>query len=81
VRQEDNADVVYKIEGGKVVAQKVTLGLRNDDEGCAEITGGIDAGATVLLGKLDGVKPGVKVKVPGAPATPVKVAATAGAKG
>lgn len=81
VHQENNADVVYKIEGNKVVAQKVTLGLRNDDEGYAEITSGIAAGATVLLGKLDGVKPGVKVKLPGAPAAAVKVAANVAAKG
>lgn len=81
VRQENNADVVYKIEGNKVVVQKVTLGLRNDDEGLAEITGGLAAGATVVLGKLDGIKPGVKVKLPGAPAAPVAVATTVGAKG
>jgi membrane fusion protein (multidrug efflux system) len=78
IRQENNVDVVYKVEAGKVVAQAVTLGLRNDDEGLAEITGGMQAGATVLVGKLDGIKPGVKVKLPGAP---VKVAATAAAKG
>jgi membrane fusion protein (multidrug efflux system) len=78
IRQENNVDVVYKVEAGKVVAQAVTLGLRNDDEGLAEITGGLQAGATVLVGKLDGIKPGVKVKLPGAP---VKVAATAAAKG
>jgi membrane fusion protein (multidrug efflux system) len=81
VRQENNADVVYKIEGGKVVAQAVTLGMRNDDEGMAEITGGLQAGATVLVGKLDGVKPGAKVKLAGAAATPVAVAAANGKKG
>ncbi len=81
IRQENNANVVYKVEGNKVVAQAVTLGLRNEDEGMAEVTGGIQAGATVLVGKLDGVKPGVKVKLPAPPAAPVKVAATAGAKG
>ncbi|MEJ7804671.1 MAG: efflux RND transporter periplasmic adaptor subunit [Telluria sp.] len=81
LRKQDHADVVYKIEGNKVVAQKVTLGLRNDDEGYAEVTGGLNAGATVVLGTLDGVKPGVSVKLPGTPASPVKVAATAGAKG
>ena len=80
VRQENNADVVYKIEGNKVVAQPVTLGMRNDDEGLAEITGGLQAGSTVLVGKLDGVKPGVKVKLAGAVA-PVAIAAAAGKKG
>ena len=81
VRQENNADVVYKIDGNKVVAQKVTLGLRNDDEGYAVVTSGIDTGATVLVGKLDGVKPGVKVKLPGAPVAAGKAAANLGTKG
>ncbi|WP_426103061.1 efflux RND transporter periplasmic adaptor subunit [Massilia sp. TSP1-1-2] len=79
LRKENNTDVVYQIVGNKVVAQKVTLGMRNDDEGYAEITGGLDAGATVVVGALDGVKPGAKVKLPGVPAAAVRVAA-AGAK-
>lgn len=67
VRKENNADVVYAIEGNKVVARPVTLGLRNDDDGMAEVKTGLAAGATVMLGKLDGVKPGSKVKLPAAP--------------
>lgn len=75
-------DVVYKIEGGKVVSQPVTLGLRNEDEGIAEVTDGLAGGARLVVGKLEGVKPGVKVKMagePGAalPAAPVVVAAAA----
>jgi RND family efflux transporter MFP subunit len=80
VRKVANADVVYKIEGNKVVAQTVTLGMRNEDEGMAEITSGLQAGTTVLVGTLDGVKPGVKVRLPGAPVTPVAASATATAK-
>lgn len=72
VRQENNVDVVYAIEGNKVVAHPVTLGLRNNDDGMAEVKAGLRAGTTVVLGKLDGVKPGSKVKLP---ATPVVVAA------
>jgi membrane fusion protein (multidrug efflux system) len=67
VRQENNADVVYAVEGNKVVARAVTLGLRNNDDGMAEVRSGLQAGATVVLGKLDGVKPGSKVKLPAAP--------------
>ena len=79
VRREKNLDVVYKIEAGKVVAQPVTLGLRNDDEGIVEVTAGLAGGANVLLGKLEGVVPGVKVRLPGAPApsAPVVVASAA----
>ena len=76
VRQEKDGTVVYAVVGGKVVAQPVTLGLRNEDEGLAEVTSGLAAGATVLASKLDGVKPGSKVKLAGA-AAPATVAAVA----
>jgi membrane fusion protein, multidrug efflux system len=81
LRKDKDADVVYKIEGGKVVQQSVKLGLRNEDEGIAEVTEGLSHGASVILGKLDGVKPGTKVKVAGAPAAPVAVATAAPTKG
>jgi membrane fusion protein (multidrug efflux system) len=57
-------DVVYRIDGGKVVAQPVKLGLRNQDEGVVEALDGIQAGATVLALPLDGVKPGHRVTLP-----------------
>ncbi|MCC6073422.1 efflux RND transporter periplasmic adaptor subunit [Massilia sp. GCM10020059] len=80
LRKENNRDVVYTLENGKVVSTPVTLGLRNEDDGMAEVTGGLAAGARVLVAKLDGVKPGSKVKVD-APATKAALAAAAGAKG
>jgi membrane fusion protein (multidrug efflux system) len=64
VRKEKGEDVVYRIDGGKVVAQPVKLGLRNQDEGLVEAIDGIQAGATVLALPLDGVKPGHRVKLP-----------------
>ncbi|RYF03116.1 MAG: efflux RND transporter periplasmic adaptor subunit [Oxalobacteraceae bacterium] len=70
VRTENGKDVVYRVDGGKVVAQPVKLGLRNQDEGLVEALDGIQAGATVLALPLDGVKPGHRVKLPAA--TPVK---------
>ena len=63
LRKEGGRDVVYTVVGGKVVAQAVKLGLRNDDEGMAEVTDGLAQGASVIVAKLDGVKPGNKVKV------------------
>jgi membrane fusion protein (multidrug efflux system) len=82
VRSEKGLQVVYKIEGGKVVAQPVTLGMRNDDEGMAQVATGLDKGASVIVAKLDGVKPGNKVRIGAAPvATPAVVAAAASAKG
>jgi membrane fusion protein (multidrug efflux system) len=72
LHKEKNADVVYKIEGNKVVAQPVRLGLRNEDEGMAEVTEGLARGASVIVTRLEGVKPGSKVKVAGSaqPAPP-----------
>jgi len=64
VRTEKGEDVVYRIDGGKVVAQPVKLGLRNQDEGLVEALDGVQAGATVLALPLDGVKPGSRVKLP-----------------
>jgi RND family efflux transporter MFP subunit len=66
VRQDKGRDVVYRIADGKVVAQPVKLGLRNQDEGYVEALEGVDAGMTVLAVPLDGIKPGSKVKLPDA---------------
>lgn len=77
LRKDKQQDVVYKIENGKVVAQPVTLGLRNEDDGIVEVTAGLQDGATLVIGKLEGVKPGVKVRMAGAPGAPVLAAATA----
>jgi RND family efflux transporter MFP subunit len=75
LRKDKDADVVYKIEDGKVVSQPVKLGLRNEEEGIVEVTEGLADGASLVIGKLEGVKPGVKVRVAGTPApAPVLVA-------
>jgi RND family efflux transporter MFP subunit len=66
VRRDNGRDVVYRVENGKVVAQPVTLGLRNQDEGLVEALDGAQAGMTVLAVPLDGIKPGSKVKLPDA---------------
>ena len=64
LRQENGASVVYKIENNKVLAQPVTLGLRNEDEGLAAVASGLAHGDRVMVVKLDGVKPGSAVKLP-----------------
>jgi membrane fusion protein (multidrug efflux system) len=63
VRSEKGQQVVYTIEADKVVSRPVTLGLRNDDEGMAQVTSGLAEGASVIVAKLDGVKPGAKVRI------------------
>ncbi len=81
VRQEKQGPVVYALLGNKVVEQPVTLGLRNEDEGYAEVTSGLVPGAKVIVARLDGVKPGHGVTfaapatAPAAPAAPAAVLA------
>lgn len=77
LRTDKGQQVVYKIEGNKVLSQPVTVGMRNEDEGMAQITSGLAQGASVIVAKLDGVKPGSKVRVGVAPVA----AATVPAKG
>jgi RND family efflux transporter MFP subunit len=66
LRKDGDKDMVYRIDGSKVVSQPVTLGLRNEDEGYAEISEGLAPGAKVVSSKLTAVKPGAIVKLPGA---------------
>jgi RND family efflux transporter MFP subunit len=80
LRRDGAREVVYQVDGGKVVAQPVELGLRNEDEGVAEVTRGVQAGAVVISAQLEGVKPGSKVKIVGAVA-PSPAPAAAGKKG
>jgi RND family efflux transporter MFP subunit len=79
LRSDNGRQVVYKVDNGKVVAQPVTLGLRNEDSGYAEVTEGLQAGAQVIVAKLDAVKPGARVKL-AMPAGAAPAAATASAK-
>lgn len=82
VRQENGVSTVYKIENNRVVAQPVKLGLRNEDEGMAAISSGLNAGAQVIVVKLDGVKAGSAVKLPqNDPLVPPAVASVPAQKG
>jgi RND family efflux transporter MFP subunit len=63
LRKDQEKDVVYVVEAGKVVSRPVSLGLRNDDEGMVEVTAGLEHGARVITARLDAVKPGSRVKL------------------
>ena len=78
LRDDNGRQVVYRIDDGKVVAQPVTLGLRNDDEGTAQVVAGLQDGARVIVSKLPALKPGAQVSLP-AEAAPAAAAATAAA--
>jgi RND family efflux transporter MFP subunit len=64
VRADKNRQIVYKVELGKLIAQPVRLGLRNEDDGYAEVVEGLQAGAHVIVSRLDSLKPGAAVKLP-----------------
>jgi RND family efflux transporter MFP subunit len=82
LREEAGKQVVYKIADGIVVSQPVSLGLRSEDVGLAEVTEGLDKGANVIISKLEGVKPGAKVKLAAPASAPAaKPAMLAAAKG
>lgn len=63
VRTVNGATAVYRIDHDEVVLQKVKLGMRNDTEGYAQVTSGLASGALVIVSRLDGLKPGSKVKI------------------
>ena len=62
LRTEKHGTVVYAVVDNKVVEQAVTLGLRNEDEGYAEVKDGLAPGTRVIVARLDGVKPGHGVR-------------------
>jgi RND family efflux transporter MFP subunit len=70
LRTEQGRQVVYTIVQDKVAVQPVALGMRNDDEGYAEVTAGLAPGASVIIAKLDGLKAGSPVKPPPRAAAP-----------
>lgn len=78
LRDDHGRQVVYRVEDGKVVAQPVTLGLRNDDEGTAQVVAGLQDGARVIVSKLPALKPGAQVSLPAETAS-TAAAATAAA--
>jgi len=61
---KEGKQIVYKVEQGKLVAQPVKVGLRNEEEGYAEVNEGLLQGAHVIVSRLDSLKPGASVKLP-----------------
>lgn len=64
LRDEKGQTVLHQVVDGKIVAQPVGVGVRNEDEGVAEIKSGVDLGAVVIAAKLDSIKPGTLVSLP-----------------
>ncbi len=61
----DGVATVYKVASNNmIVAQKVQLGLRNEDEAYAEVRQGLQTDDVVIVSQLDMVKPGSLIKMP-----------------
>ncbi|MEY4730514.1 MAG: hypothetical protein RL020_1672 [Pseudomonadota bacterium] len=63
LHEEKGQAVLHQIVDGKIIAQPVSLGLRNEDEGVVEIKSGASEGAVVIAAKIDSLKPGTLVKL------------------
>ncbi len=63
VDARSNVPAVFRIKGGKVERIPVTIGLRDEGSEKVEITSGVQAGDTLLLGAAQGITPGPIVKV------------------
>ena len=78
---KDGQQIVYKVEQGKLLAQPVKIGLRNEEEGYAEVQEGLQQGAHVIISRLDSLKPGAAVKLPAAPPPSAQAKAAEPSKG
>ena len=65
VRAEGTGRVVYVVAAGRVARRPVTLGIEDVARGLVQITGGVQAGETVIVGPVDGLGDGVPVEVSG----------------
>ena len=74
VDQRGIKPAVVRIKGGRVERVEVTLGLRDEGTERVEISGGVVAGDTLLVGAAQGITPGtlVKISVPSDRPTAVK---------
>src|SRR6185436_10956354 len=61
---------VLRVKGGKTERREVELGLRDEATERVEITAGVVAGDTLLIGAAQGISPGTPVRV----GTPVESA-------
>jgi membrane fusion protein, multidrug efflux system len=64
IREEQGQTIVYAVEAGKVARKTVTVGLRNDEEGVAEVDG-IAPGLRVVRANLGELRVGAPVQVQG----------------
>ena len=63
VDQRGVTPAVLRVKGGRTERVAVQLGMRDDVRGVYEVTAGLSAGDTVLIGAAQGITPGTPVKI------------------
>ena len=70
---EERTPYVYAVSSGKIARRRVAVGVADDDLSLVEITSGVAAGDTLIIGPIEGLADGTPVEIGGA--------ARAGARG
>ncbi len=72
VHREGGQALVWRVKGGRLTAEPIALGMRNDDEGVVEVLSGLTPGDTILKTQLGaqsgGLRPGTAVTISRTPA-------------
>ena len=64
---EQRSPVVYVVDHGKVARRPVGLGIADEAQGLVQITSGLAAGETVIVGPIEGLSDGSPVEISGSP--------------
>ncbi|MSQ69854.1 MAG: efflux RND transporter periplasmic adaptor subunit [Betaproteobacteria bacterium] len=70
VSREGSQWLVWRLTGGRLSTQPVTIGMRNDDEGVLEALDGLKPGDQILRTQLGGLRSGATVTITPARAQP-----------
>jgi len=65
---EDRTPYVYAVSAGKIARRRVAVGVVDDDLSLVEITSGVAAGDTLIIGPIEGLADGTPVVIGGAAA-------------
>jgi RND family efflux transporter MFP subunit len=63
---DERTPYVYEVSKGKIARRRVAVGVVDDDQGRVEITAGVAAGDTVIVGPIEGLSDRTPVVIGGA---------------
>jgi membrane fusion protein (multidrug efflux system) len=62
---EERTPYVYAVTSGKIARRRVAVGIADDDQALLEITSGVAAGDTLIIGPIEGLADGTPVVISG----------------